>query len=77
MNTTLKKAFSRIIFLLFYLYGYVAHAAPPCPGGEDPPCSPHPDDASIDGNITILLVITALFGIYIIYNNKLNKKRPV
>ena len=81
MNTNLKKAFFKIIFLLFFLYGYVAHAGGPCPPDDpDPlnPCEAAPgDNLPINENITILILIAVLFGIYIIYNNKLNKKRPI
>jgi hypothetical protein len=78
MNTNLKKAFFRILFLLFCLYGYVAHAQvpEPCGGVGQDPCPPA-DGAPIDTNITILIAIAVLFGIYIIHNNKLNKKRPI
>lgn len=80
MKTILNKALYKVSILLFCLYGYVAHAD--CIDGVDEngnPCSPPPpeEDLPIDGNITILIFIAVLFGIYIIYKYKLNKKRPI
>jgi hypothetical protein len=73
MKTILNKALYKGSILLFCLYGYVAQAGPLQP---DPP--PPPDEfLPIDENITILMLMTVLFGIYIIYNYKLNKKRPI
>nr|WP_315151804.1 hypothetical protein [uncultured Flavobacterium sp.] len=72
MKTILKKALYKGSIVLFCLYGYVAYADP------DPPIDPPPEeDAPIDGNITILILIAVLFGIYTIYKYKLNKKRPI
>lgn len=84
MKTILNKALYKGSILLFCLYGYVAHAAdPPDPcngnGGTPPDCIPPPPEENlpIDGNITILIFIAVLFGIYTIYKYKLNKKRTI
>ena len=78
MKTILNKALHKGSILLFCLLGYVAHAAngtpaPNSANGDEPPADPLP----IDGNITILALIALFFGIYIIYNYKQNKKRPI
>ncbi|MDR6844845.1 hypothetical protein [Flavobacterium granuli] len=39
--------------------------------------APTPGDVPIDENISILALAAIIFGIYIIYNYKLNKKRPI
>ena len=72
MKVDLKKVFFKIVFLVSCLYGYVAHADPPCPG-----CTPPVEGAPIDDHITILITIAVLFGIYIVNKYKLNKKRPI
>lgn len=73
MKTILNKTLQKGSILLFCLYGYVAHADDP-----EPPIDPPPtEDAPINENILILIFIAVLFGIYIIYNHKLNKKRPI
>jgi len=74
MKTILNKALYKIILFTSCLYGYVAHATgPPC----SPHCPPPPDVAPIDTSIIVLIFIAVSFGIYIIHNNKLNKKRPI
>ncbi|PJJ10357.1 hypothetical protein CLU83_3765 [Flavobacterium sp. 1] len=80
MKTILNKALYKGSILLFCLYGYIAHAETCYDGsGNVVPCDPAPptEDTPIDGNITILIIIAVLFGIYIIYNYKINKKRPI
>lgn len=82
MKTFLNKALYNGSIMLFCLFGYVAHAEDcfdkdgnpiMCPPIDPPP----PEVAPIDANIIILVFIAVLFGIYIIHNNKLNKKRPI
>lgn len=75
MKTNLRNIFSKIFLLLFCFGGYVAHADPPCPGPG--PCPPPPDQAPIDTNIYVLVLIAVIFGTYIIYNHKQDKKRPI
>lgn len=79
MKTILYKALYKGSIMLFCLYGYVAHAQETCYDdfGVVVPCNPPPpqEDLPIDGNITILIFIAVLFGIYTIY--KLNKKRTI
>ncbi|PKB16956.1 hypothetical protein [Flavobacterium sp. 5] len=72
MKINSNKAFHKIILFAYCFYGYGAYA-------EDPevPDEPPLEDAPIDGNIMILLVIAVLFGIYVIYKYKLNKKRLI
>jgi hypothetical protein len=77
MKTYLNKAFYRIFFLLFCLYGYVAHADPDVPGDDDYIPPPPIEKAPIDENIILILIVSLLFGIYIIYNHNVTKKRPI
>jgi hypothetical protein len=78
MRTKLNKVIYRVILLASFLYELQVFAQPiPCdndPVTPAPPCPPD-DDIPINENITILLIVAVLFGLYIIYNNKLNKKR--
>ncbi|HSD09022.1 hypothetical protein [Flavobacterium sp.] len=81
MKTNLNIALYRIAFFLFFFIGYVAHGqdpAEPCddiPGAPLPPCVKI--DAPIDSNLVILLIVALIFGTYIIYNHKINKKRAI
>ncbi|MBF4470701.1 hypothetical protein [Flavobacterium sp. HJJ] len=70
MKTFLNKIILKGCILFFCLSGHVAHADVPAP---EPPEDPLP----INENMTIAVFIAVLFGIYIIYNYKLNKKRPI
>ncbi|WP_281637004.1 hypothetical protein [Flavobacterium marginilacus] len=78
MKIFLNKALYKGSILFFLLYGFVIHADPNVPGDPDyiPP-PPDEGDLPIDENITILIFIAVIFGLYIIYNHKLNKKRPI
>lgn len=75
MKINLNKVFYKIIFLLFCLVGYLANANPPNPmkRGIEPPA----DDLPINGNLIILFIVAVLFGLYIIYNYNINKKRAI
>jgi hypothetical protein len=75
MKTILNKTLYKASILFFFLFGYAAHALEPCPPNTD--CPPPGDDLPIGENISILIFMTILFGLYIIYNYKLNKKRPI
>jgi hypothetical protein len=76
MKTNLNKALYKIILFTSCLYGYVANAQDPCPPFPAP-CDPPGDPLPIGENISILIIATVFFGIYIIYKYKLNKKRPI
>jgi hypothetical protein len=61
--------------LLFLFLGLVTClAAPPLPEPGDDENPGHPD-MPIDQNLYILLIIALLYGAYILYRHKLNKKR--
>jgi hypothetical protein len=74
MKINSNKVFYRIILFVSFLYGFQAFADPPVPsdcGGA--PCPPD-DDIPINENITLLIIIAIIFGIYVIYNHQQNKK---
>jgi hypothetical protein len=76
---------NKIIILIFIVLtgmsGY-ADEVPPAPAPKNgnsinalgPPGDP---DLPIDKNISLLALAGVLFGTYIIYNHKQNKKRPI
>lgn len=60
-----------VFYGLFSIYSIFAKDPPPAPTYRKPPPPPH---LSIDENIFIVVLIALLFGIYIIYNNRLKTK---
>ncbi|WP_310560257.1 hypothetical protein [Flavobacterium sp.] len=72
----MKIIVNRFYITLIYLLGiFIAFAkpGPPAPNFKRPP---PPPGLPIDENILFLLVIALLFGIYIIYKQKINIKTP-
>jgi hypothetical protein len=45
--------------------------------GPPPPGSPPPPGVPIDSNIVILFIVALVYGVYKIYDLKLNKKTPM
>lgn len=73
----MKTIANNIFFVTIYLLGVTnAFAAPhpPSPGGKKPP---PPPGLPIDENITFLLIMAILFGIYMIYRYQLKTKAPI
>lgn len=66
-----KKSFSTLILLLFSMFGF-AGPNPPSPTGKG-----KPPDLPIDENLTIVLTIVTLYGLYTIYKNIKNKKASI
>jgi hypothetical protein len=63
---------TQIILIVFVLTGMsVFGQAPPPPPPPDVPAVP------IGGNIFVLLLVATIYGIYKIYELKLNKKTPM
>ena len=73
MKIAQKKTVSFIVFF-FFIYSIFAKDPPPAPTYRKPPPPPH---LSIDENIFIVVLIALLFGIYIIYNNRLKTKTSI
>lgn len=68
---------SKFFFVTIYLLGVtMAFAAPkpPQPGYKKPPSPP---GLSIDENISVLVIMAILLGIYMIYRHQLKTKVPI
>ena len=61
-----------LCFIIFF-FSIIAKGGPPPPPAPPPP----PPLLPIDENIYIVMIIALLFGIYIIYNNRLKTKTPI
>jgi hypothetical protein len=68
----------KFFFIIIISFLGVTHAIaaphPPNPGGKKPP---PPPGLPIDDGIYIVFILALLYGIYIIYNNKLKTKTPI
>ena len=73
MKIAQKKTVSFMVFF-FSIYSIFAKDPPPAPTYRKPPPPPH---LSIDENIFVVVLIALLFGIYIIYNNRLKTKTSI
>lgn len=62
-----------LCFILLF-FSIIAKGGPPSPTYRTPPTPPL---LPIDENIYIVMIIALLFGIYIIYNNRLKTKTPI
>jgi hypothetical protein len=60
-----------LCFILLF-FSIIAKGGPP-----PPPAPPPPPLLPINENIYIVMIIALLFGIYIIYNNRLKTKTPI
>ncbi len=72
----MKNIATRFYITLIYLLGISIAFAKPSPPAPNYKAPPVPPSAPIDENITFLLLIAVLFGIYIIYKQKLKLKTP-
>jgi len=73
----MKTIANKIFFVTIYLLGVtIAFAAPnpPAPAAKKPPSPP---GLPIDQNISVLLIMAILFGIYMIYRCHLKTKAPI
>jgi len=73
----MKTIASKFIFVTLYLLGVtIAFAAPkpPPPNYKKPPSPP---GLPIDENISVLVIMALLFGIYMIYRHQLKTKAPI
>lgn len=73
MKIVQKNALCFILFF-FSIFSIIAKESPPSPTYRTPPAPPL---LPIDENIYIVMIIALLFGIYIIYNNRLKTKTPI
>jgi small-conductance mechanosensitive channel len=74
------KIISKIIFtLIAFIFGvfnaFAGNPPMPNPAGRKRP--PPPPGLAIDESVVLLLLVALLFGIYIIYINRLNKKGSI
>ena len=74
MKIAQKKIVCFIVFF-FSIFSVIAEENPPSPTYRRGP--PPPPNLSIDENIYIVIIIALLFGIYIIYNNRLKTKTSI
>lgn len=92
MKIIKNKFFICILLLLMSVDGYSGASGPNQPSvnqtadldcgvdenGDPIPCpDPDPGDGPIDENLALLALSGALFGIFVMYKNNQNKKRPV
>lgn len=73
----MKTIADKLFFVIIYLFGVtISFAAPhpPSPGSKKPPSPP---GLPIDENLSVVLVMAILFGIYMIYNFQLKTKAPI
>jgi len=72
MKIIINKLFIIMVYLLGISNAFSAPHPPP-PNGKKPP---PPPGLPIDDNLFILLILAALFGIYIIYKYQQKAKTP-
>jgi hypothetical protein len=73
----MKNIANKLLFVTICLFGVTiafASPRPPAPGYKKPPSPP---GLPIDENISILIILAILFGIYIIYKYQLKTKAPI
>ncbi len=73
----MKTIADKLFFVIIYLLGVtIAFAAPnpPSPGSKKPPSPP---GLPIDENLSVLIAMAILFGIYIIYSYQSKTKAPI
>ena len=73
----MKIIANKFFFVVLCLFGITlafAGPKPPSPAYKKPPSPP---GLPIDENISILIIMAILFGIYIIYKFQLKTKAPV
>jgi hypothetical protein len=73
MKIIANKSFILIIYLLGFVNIFAA-PDPPMPNGKNQG-PPPPPGLPIDENLSSLLIIALLFGIYIIYNHTYSPKK--
>ncbi|MFV8324545.1 hypothetical protein [Flavobacterium sp. ZS1P14] len=72
----IKRVFFTIILFLLGVFNALADG-PPVPSPTGKKALPPPPGLPINENIFVILIIAALFGIYIIYSFKLKAKTPI
>ncbi|KIA87152.1 hypothetical protein OA85_05945 [Flavobacterium sp. AED] len=75
MKIESNKFYFLIIFLFGIMNAFAGDPPAPSPFGRKKP--PPPPGLPIDENIFILMIMTVLFGIYIIYSFRLKTKTPI
>ena len=73
----MKTIANKLIFVTIYLLGVTiafAEPKPPPPNYKKPPSPP---GLPIDENISVLIIMAILLGIYIIYKHQLKTKAPI
>jgi hypothetical protein len=75
MKIISKTTFTLIAFIFGVLNALAGDPPMPNPAGRKRP--PPPPGLAIDENVVFLLLVALLFGIYIVYVNRLNKKSSI
>jgi hypothetical protein len=73
----MKNIVNKLIFVTVYLLGVTVAFADPKPPPPNYKRPPSPPGLPIDENISVLVIIAIMFGIYIIYRHQLKTKAPV
>jgi hypothetical protein len=70
-----NSAFYKMFFLVFITCNFNIFAQPPGPSGGGLP--PPPPDGPIDGHIIYVVLVSLLFGLYLVYHKIKTKKTPI
>lgn len=73
----MKTIANKLIFVTIYLLGVTIAFATPKPPPPNYKKPPSPPGLPIDENISVLVIMAILFGIYIIYKYQLKTKAPM
>ena len=73
----MKNFVNKFIFVTISLLGVTIAFATPKPPAPNYKKPPSPPGLPIDENISVLVIIAIMFGIYIIYRHRLKTKAPI
>ena len=77
MNILPNKFYLFIVFLFGTLHAMAGNPALPEPNPMGRRKPPPPPGLPIDENISILIIIALIFGMYVIYGHRLKTKTPI